>query len=136
MAAAALIATWVGPARAIAAPVQARTAYRTECGTPHIDTGARTCSYTFPYTATIETFVVPPTTAPVQITAVGAPGGGGGGCAGADAEGNGLCLDSQPGSGGGGSSLLPPGGSFVLSDNLVPSVTITVTHYGWWGAHP
>lgn len=59
-------------------------------------------------------------------------GGGGGGCAGGDEYGPDPCLYGQPGSGGGGSSLLPPGGTFVLSDDLTPMVKITVTQYGWW----
>jgi hypothetical protein len=281
MAAAAVIATGAGPGRALAASTGARNApqaYEAKCGAPRLSTGARTCTYTFKYTGTVETFVVPPTTTPVQITAVGAPGagdrgfrshgatvtgsfsslsgvplfiavggegffdgyngggpgggggasdvrlgspdlqhrimvagggggwgeqlifdealganrlipvkggdagepglgsggqpgtttdggagggndygpgqpgalgrggagfdgaggggggyyggGGGGGCAGSDAKGS-LCLDSQPGSGGGGSSLLPPGASFVLTENLTPSVSITVTQYGF-----
>jgi hypothetical protein len=281
MAAAALIATGVGPGRALAASAGARMApqaYKAKCDAPQIRTGATTCTYTFKYTGTIETFVVPPTTTPVQITAVGAPGagapglrshgatvtgsfsslsgvpifiavggegwydgyngggpgggggasdvrlgspdlehrimvagggggwgerlvfdealgadrlipveggdagqpglgsggqpgtttaggagggndygpgqagalgrggagfdgaggggggyyggGGGGGCAGSDDKGS-LCLDSQPGSGGGGSSLLPPGGSVVLTEDLTPSVSITVTQYGF-----
>ena len=60
-------------------PSQARTAapaYVEKCGLPDISTGARTCSYTFSHSRTVETFVVPPTTGPVQITAVGAPGYG------------------------------------------------------------
>jgi glycine rich protein len=56
-------------------------------------------------------------------------GGGGGGCLGGDDRDH-LCLESQPGSGGGGSSLVPPAGTFVLSDSFEPSVTITVTQYG------
>jgi hypothetical protein len=280
-AAAAVIAAAAGSGHAAAkaeTAVPAKNPYKTSCATPDLDSGARTCSYRFEYTGNIDTFVVPPTTAPVQITVVGAPGagkrgfksrgatvtgsfpslggvpifvtvggdggvdgfngggvgggggasdvrlgapdlehriivagggggwgeqlvfdedlgtqrlvlvkggdagqpgmgsggqpgtgsdggkgggteygpgqpgsfgrggsggggggggggglyggGGGGGCAGTDGEGIALCLDSQPGSGGGGSSLVPAGGSFVLADDLNPSVTITVTQYG------
>ena len=273
----AAIAVW-------APPVEARTqplSYKTECGITDVSTGARVCTYTFRYTQTIESFVVPPTIEPVRITAVGAPGGGdrrywsrgarvtgsfshlggmplfvtvggegwfdgynggargagggasdvrlgvpsldkriivagggggwgeqlvfdestgvhrfmlvkggdagqpgfgsggapgtetaggsgggndpargqpgilgrggtsgggvagggggglfggggGGGCSGPDAQGS-PCLDSQPGSAGGGSSLVPPGGTFALSDDFEPKVMITVVRYGWWG---
>jgi hypothetical protein len=276
-AATAAVALW-------AAPVEARTdhvSFKTECGLTDVSTGARRCTYTFRYTQTIETFVVPPTTEPVQITVVGAPGGGdrgfrsrgarvtgsfpnlggmtlfvavggegwydgynggapgggggasdvrlglpsldrriivggggggwgeqlvfdealgahrfmlvkggdagqpgfgsggepgtttaggngggdepargkpgilgrggasgggiagggggglfggggGGGCSGTYADGI-PCVDSQPGSGGGGSSLVPPGGTYALSDDFEPLVTITVIRYGWWG---
>ena len=75
----ALVAGSVAPAAAGTTTEQGRTApqeYKTECSQPRIDTGARTCHYTFFYTRTIETFVVPPTTEPVQVTAVGAPGSG------------------------------------------------------------
>src|SRR5258705_14078 len=61
------------------APSEARPAAPASvmhCGLPDVSTGARTCSYTFAHSRTIETFVVPPTTGPVQITAVGAPGFG------------------------------------------------------------
>jgi len=284
-AAAALVAGAVAPAQASAPAVRGRMApqeYKTNCEMPDLAIGARTCTYTFPYNGTIETFVVPPTTEPVRITAVGAPGagapglqsrgatvtgtftslsgvpifitvggdgkydgynggglgggggatdirlggadlenrimvagggggwgqqlifderlgdyrlikikggdagqpglgsggqpgtlttggagggteyapgrpgsfgrggasaegyggggggyyggGGGGGCSGSNAEGTALCANSQPGSGGGGSSLLPPGGSFLPTDDLTPRVTITVTQYGWWKA--
>ncbi|HEX6381062.1 MAG TPA: glycine-rich protein [Acidimicrobiia bacterium] len=78
-AAAALVAGGVLPARADTTAGQDRMApqnYTTECSTPRVDVGTRTCHYTFHYTRTIETFVVPPTTEPVQITAVGAPGSG------------------------------------------------------------
>jgi hypothetical protein len=278
----------VGAATAVvalsAAPVEARTdhvSYKTECGIKDVSTGARRCTYTFRYTQTIETFVVPPTPEPVEITAVGAPGGGnpgfrsrgarvagsfphlggmpifvtvggegwydgynggapgggggasdarlglprldrriivagggggwgeqlvfdkslgvsrfmlvkggdagqpgfgsgggpgtataggigggndpargqsgilgrggaggagiagggggglfggggGGACSGTDADGS-PCLDSQPGSGGGGSSLVPPAGTFALSDDFEPKVVIAVIRYGWWG---
>jgi len=54
-------------------------------------------------------------------------GGGGGGCAGSH------CADSRPGSGGGGSSLVPPGGTFALSADPEPRVSIAVVRYGWWG---
>ena len=282
-AAAALMVGGVAPARADMPGAQGRMApqeYKTECSAPRIDIGTMTCHYTFFYNGTIETFVVPPTTEPVQITAVGAPGsgksgmqsrgatvtgsfptwsgrpifvtvggegsfdgfnggglgggggasdirvggpelehrvlvagggggwgqqlifdeklgehrlikikggdagqpglgsagqpgtmtaggagggteyapgkpgsfgrggagaegygaggggyfggGGAGGCVGSNAEGTALCLDSQPGSGGGGSSLVPPGGSFVPTDDPTPRVIITVTQYGWW----
>jgi hypothetical protein len=257
-----------------------RQAYRTNCSLPNLHTGERTCTYTFEYTGTIEPFVVPPSTTPVEITAVGAPGagkpglrsrgatvsarfpnlsgvpvlvtvggpgsvdgynggglgggggasdvrlggaelehrilvagggggwgeqlifdeqlgaprlipvkggdaglpglgsagqagtateggrgggteygpggdgslgrgggggygtggggggyyggGGGGACTGTDAENTALCLHSQPGSGGGGSSLVPPGGTFLLTDDLTPQVTISVTQFGYW----
>ncbi|MDQ1491421.1 MAG: Glycine rich protein [Actinomycetota bacterium] len=64
-----------------AAPSEARAAtptpsYVARCGVPDLSTGARTCSYTFTHNRTVETFVVPPTTGPVEITAVGAPGFG------------------------------------------------------------
>jgi hypothetical protein len=59
-------------------------------------------------------------------------GGGGGGCAGGDENGPNPCLYAQPGSGGGGSSLLPPGGTFVLNDDFTSMVKITVTQAGWW----
>ena len=55
---------------------EGRNAYETACSTIEMSPGARTCTYTFRYTGNIETFVVPPSTAPVQITAVGAPGAG------------------------------------------------------------
>jgi hypothetical protein len=63
-------------APAVAGTSDGGAGYETECATPRIDVGARTCSYTFFYSGTIETFVVPPTTEPVRITAVGAPGAG------------------------------------------------------------
>ena len=60
-------------------------------------------------------------------------GGGGGACTGTDAQNTALCLHSQPGSGGGGSSLVPPGGTFLLADEVLsPRVQITVTQYGVW----
>jgi hypothetical protein len=62
-----------------AVPVEAQpnhVSYKTACGLTDVSTGATRCTYTFPYTQTVETFVVPPTTEPVEITAVGAPGGG------------------------------------------------------------
>jgi len=55
---------------------EAPAGYKTECATPRIEIGARTCTYTFLYSGNIETFVVPPSTEPVRITAVGAPGAG------------------------------------------------------------
>src|SRR5213595_2635884 len=61
------------------APSEARTtspASVVHCGVPDLGTGARTCSYTFTHSRNIETFLVPPTTGPVRITAVGAPGFG------------------------------------------------------------
>jgi hypothetical protein len=62
------------------APSEARTptrpSYVAQCGLPNLATGTRTCSYTFTHSRTVETFVVPPTTGLVQITAVGAPGFG------------------------------------------------------------
>ena len=78
-AAAALVAAGLAPAGAGTSGDAGRTTtqgYETECATPRIDIGARTCHYTFLYSGNIETFVVPPTTEPVQITAVGAPGAG------------------------------------------------------------
>ena len=78
-AAAVLVAAGLGPAGAGTTTAEGRTTpqeYETECSTPRIDIGARTCHYTFFNTGTIETFVVPPTTEPVRITAVGAPGAG------------------------------------------------------------
>jgi hypothetical protein len=78
--AAALVVSGVGPAKAKAGPgtqqVQPKS-YETFCSAvPKLSTGAQRCTYTFHYTGTIETFVVPPTTEPVVITAVGAPGAG------------------------------------------------------------
>ena len=54
----------------------ARPSYITRCGLIDIKTGARTCTYTFVHSRDVETFVVPPTRGPVEITAVGAPGFG------------------------------------------------------------
>jgi hypothetical protein len=68
----AVVAVW-------AVPVEARPghpSFTTACGITNVSTGATRCTYTFRYTQTIETFIVPPTTEPIQITAVGAPGGG------------------------------------------------------------
>ena len=62
------------PAGAVTRP--AHPSYVQDCGVPDLKTGLRTCSYTFAHTTTIETFIVPPTTGPIQITAVGAPGFG------------------------------------------------------------
>src|SRR5687768_5223803 len=79
VAVAALIAAGAIPGDATAAPSKTGVAprsYGTACGTLHVSTDTRTCTYTFGYSRTIETFVVPPTMAPVQITAVGAPGAG------------------------------------------------------------
>jgi len=62
-----------------ATPAGARTdqaSYVADCKISSVFAGARTCTYTFRYTQTVETFVVPPTIGPVQITAVGAPGAG------------------------------------------------------------
>jgi hypothetical protein len=53
-----------------------RPSYVRGCKMDSVFAGARTCTYTFRYSQTVETFVVPPTTEPVQITAVGAPGAG------------------------------------------------------------
>jgi hypothetical protein len=69
-AAIAALAIWPTPVDAQSDQV----AYNTECGITNVSTGARRCTYTFRYTQTIETFVVPPTTEPVEITVVGAPG--------------------------------------------------------------
>jgi Glycine rich protein len=69
--AAALLATVASPVPAEAA----RPSFKTECGPTDVSLGAKTCTYTFPFTQTIETFVVPPTTEPVRITVIGAPGG-------------------------------------------------------------
>ena len=66
----------VAPAGAMGTAEKSQHGYQTECAAPRIDVGARTCSYTFFYSGNIETFVVPPTTEPVRITAVGAPGAG------------------------------------------------------------
>jgi hypothetical protein len=73
----------VGVALAVAAtgatPASAganRPSYVRGCKIDSVFAGARTCTYTFRYSQTVETFVVPPTTEPVQITAVGAPGAG------------------------------------------------------------
>jgi hypothetical protein len=66
-----------------ALPAEARTAgrerlsYLRECNdVPAVSMGTRTCTFYFRYTRTIETFVMPPTTGPIHITAVGAPGAG------------------------------------------------------------
>jgi hypothetical protein len=78
-AAAALVAAGLAPAGAVNTSGPGRSAPQentTECDTPRIDIGARTCHYTFFYSGNIDTFVVPPTTEPVRITAVGAPGAG------------------------------------------------------------
>src|SRR5919198_3803172 len=53
-----------------------RPSYITRCGLINVETGARTCTYTFVHTRDVETFVVPPTKVPIEITAVGAPGFG------------------------------------------------------------
>jgi len=58
-------------------------------------------------------------------------GGGGGGCAGDNTNGT-LCPNSQPGSGGGGSSLVPPGGTSAVSDDIEPKIVITVMQYAPW----
>lgn len=62
------------------APGQARTTaptYNVKCGRiPDLAAGAKVCTYTFEHRAHIATFIVPPTTEPIQITAVGAPGYG------------------------------------------------------------
>ncbi|MDQ1501417.1 MAG: hypothetical protein QOI86_4757 [Actinomycetota bacterium] len=68
----AVITMWAVPVEARPDPVS----YTTQCGITDVSTGATRCTYTFRYTQTVETFVVPPTTQAVQITAVGAPGGG------------------------------------------------------------
>jgi hypothetical protein len=63
----------------VAPPVSAqpvRPSFTTECGAMNVTIGARKCTYTFRYTQTMETFVVPPTTEPILITAIGAPGAG------------------------------------------------------------
>jgi hypothetical protein len=63
----------------VATPVGAETvrpSFTTECGVTDVSVGARTCTYTFRYTQTTETFVVPPTTEPVLITTIGGPGAG------------------------------------------------------------
>ncbi|MEW6477725.1 MAG: hypothetical protein AB1679_36230 [Actinomycetota bacterium] len=64
-------------------PAEARTAgrerlsYLRECNdVPAVSMDTRTCTFYFRYTRTIETFVMPPTTGPIHITAVGAPGAG------------------------------------------------------------
>ena len=78
-AAAVLVAAGLAPAGAGTTGGEGRTTpreYETECATPRLDVGARTCHYTFFFTGNIETFVVPPTTEPVRITAIGAPGSG------------------------------------------------------------
>ena len=81
VAAAVALAGGVAPAQASSTSGDGRMGtrdapYETECDEPQISTGARTCHYTFGYTGNIDTFVVPPTTTPVRITAVGAPGAG------------------------------------------------------------
>ena len=80
LAAAAAVIGGIAPADATSTSGQrgteGRQAYETACGYMEMSPGARTCTYTFKYTGNIDTFVVPPTTAPVRITAVGAPGAG------------------------------------------------------------
>jgi hypothetical protein len=74
-----MIAVGMGPGRAVAAATANHSGVQpvaADCRAPIISTGARTCTYTFRFTGNVETFVVPPTTAPVEITAVGAPGAG------------------------------------------------------------
>jgi hypothetical protein len=73
----------VGAALAVTAtcatPADARAnqpSYVRGCRIDSVFAGARTCTYTFRYSQTVETFVVPPTTEPVHILAVGAPGAG------------------------------------------------------------
>ncbi len=61
--AAALLATVASPVRAEAA----RPSFKTECGPTDVSLGTKTCTYTFPFSQTMETFVVPPTTEPVRI---------------------------------------------------------------------
>jgi hypothetical protein len=125
-----------------------RPRYVTRCGFINVDTGARTCSYTFVHSREVETFVVPPSRGPVAITAVGAPGFGeetvrsrGARVSGSfpflsgtllfvTVGGDGYYDSYNGGEDGGGSSLVPPGGTAVVSDSLEPSVTITVTQYG------
>jgi hypothetical protein len=53
-----------------------RPSYISRCGLINIETGARKCTYTFVHTRDVETFVVPPSNGPIEITAVGAPGFG------------------------------------------------------------
>ena len=80
VAAAAVVVGGISPADATSSAGEGRRdhrdAYETSCSTIELSPGARTCTYTFKYTGNIDTFVVPPTTAPVRITAVGAPGAG------------------------------------------------------------
>lgn len=81
-AATALLAGSVGTAKATTTTTPAAgqvkpQSYETACSPlPDLSVQAVRCTYTFRYTGNIDTFVVPPTTEPVQITAVGAPGGG------------------------------------------------------------
>jgi hypothetical protein len=49
--------------------------YEQQCGTPNLSTGTRICTYRFWHHDAMDPFVVPPTTGPIQIIAVGAPGG-------------------------------------------------------------
>jgi hypothetical protein len=53
-----------------------RPSYISRCGLINVETGARTCTYTFVHSREVETFVVPPSRGPIEITAVGAPGFG------------------------------------------------------------
>ena len=66
----------VGLATPVPAESTARPTFTTECGATDVSVGAKTCTYTFRYSQTMETFVVPPTTDPVRITVIGAPGAG------------------------------------------------------------
>ena len=68
---AALVTAVATPARA----EPARPSFVTQCNVTDVSLGAETCTYTFRYSQTVETFVVPPTTEPVRITVIGAPGG-------------------------------------------------------------
>lgn len=72
LAAAAFTALGIVPAGAH----EARPSYVMHCGLPNLATGARPCTYTFTHNREVETFVVPPASGPIRITAVGAPGFG------------------------------------------------------------
>jgi hypothetical protein len=76
IAAAAALLGVIGVAPGEARAATPRPSYVARCSVPDLSTGARTCSYTFSHSRTVETFVVPPTTGPLEITAVGAPGFG------------------------------------------------------------
>ncbi len=74
-AAAALLTAGMAPIKPVLGEeVQQARTYAVSCETTDISLGKRVCTYKFEYTQTMETFIVPPTNEPVEITTVGAPG--------------------------------------------------------------